>query len=164
MSQPDIHLVSPHMYRLQTGFVWPVIPQQISFDFNPQNLHSWRIAHKMLIIPFFREKSEWLEIFFFFCVTPNKTINAALQLTKTSKAGFAYQRRFGTVDFLPHKHAKVCPWQEAAKYISHFVMQSAACQERVVQSGIVEDSENHPVLWKCGKSMWASRRKQADVD
>lgn len=69
VSQPDIHLVSSHMHRLQTGFVRPVIPQQISFDFNPQNLHSWRIAHKILIIPFFfsfGENSEWLKIFWGF--------------------------------------------------------------------------------------------------
>lgn len=68
VSQPDIHLVSSHMFRLQTGFVWPVMPQQISFGSNPQNLHSWHsAAHKMLIIPLFfpfLEKSEWLDIFF----------------------------------------------------------------------------------------------------
>lgn len=50
-SRPDIHLVSSHMSRPQTGFVWPVMPQQISFDFNPLNLHSWRTALKMLVIP-----------------------------------------------------------------------------------------------------------------
>lgn len=60
-STPTVtHLVSSHMYR-QTGFVGPVSPQQISFDFNPQNLHSWRTAHKMLIK---KLKTEWLEILF----------------------------------------------------------------------------------------------------
>ena len=38
------------------------------------------------------------------------------------KVFFAYQSSFGTVNFLPDKNTKVCPRQEAAKYIANFIM------------------------------------------
>lgn len=62
------------------------------------------------------------------------------------KALFTHQRRSGTVNFLPDQDSKVRPWQEAPQHVAHFIMQSTACQERVVQRRVVEDSQYHPVL------------------
>lgn len=52
-----------------------------------------------------------------FSTTLNET-----ELIIILKVEFAYQRCFGTVDLLPHQDTKVCPWQEAAKYIANFIM------------------------------------------
>lgn len=86
------------------------------------------------------------------------------QSSQTSDEALAemhsYLRCSGTVDFLPHQDAKVRPGQKAAEDVANFIMQGTTCQERVVQRGVVEDPQNHPVLCTRSKKnnvqMWMS--------
>lgn len=55
---------------------------------------------------------------------------------------------FGAVDFMPDEDAKMCPRQQAAQHIPDRDVEGATGQQGVVQSRVIEESKDQPILWE----------------
>lgn len=53
---------------------------------------------------------------------------------------------FGAVNFLPNEDTKMCPGQQAAQHIANCDVEGATGKQGVVQSRVVEESEDQPIL------------------
>lgn len=53
---------------------------------------------------------------------------------------------FGAVDFMPDEDAKMCPRQQAAQHIADHDVEGTTSQQGIVQSRVVEESKDQPIL------------------